>query len=67
MIFRSWPAVSWLIRYDAAISSAANTTIEYGTRSRTDSLNTAPATTPMVRTTHKPVCRVAAAPTDCTK
>ena len=27
MIFRSCPAVSWLIKYDAAINSTANTTM----------------------------------------
>src|SRR5688500_9827998 len=43
MILRSWPAVSWLIRYDAAIISTENTTMLYGTRSRTDSRKTAPA------------------------
>ena len=44
MIFRSCPAVSWLMRYEAAISRTAKTTRLYGTRSRTDSLKTLPAT-----------------------
>ena len=39
--FRSWPAVRRLIRNDAAISTTAKSTRLYGTRSRTDSLNTA--------------------------
>ena len=55
MILRSWPAVSWLIRYEAAIISTANTTMVYGTRSRTDSLKTAPATSQIVRMRHQPV------------
>ena len=49
MIFMSWPAVIWPIRNDAAISRIANTTIAYGTRSRTDSLNTATAISQIVR------------------
>ena len=44
MILRSCPAVSWLIRYEAPISRTAKTTRLYGTRSRTDSLKTLPAT-----------------------
>ena len=67
MILRSCPAVSWLIRYDAAISSTANTTMLYGTRSRTDSRNTAPATRAMARITEPAVSRGAAARTCCTK
>src|SRR5688572_11183023 len=44
MIFTSWPAVSWPMRYEEEISSTANSTRLYGTRSRTDSLKTLTAT-----------------------
>ena len=47
MILTSCPAVSWPIRYDAPISSAAKTTRLYSTRSRTDSLKTFTATWPI--------------------
>src|SRR5829696_5674882 len=44
MIFTSCPAVSWPSRYEALISSTAKNARLYGTRSRTDSLNTLTAT-----------------------
>src|SRR5688500_12176718 len=50
MIFRSSPAVSSPIRYDALISTTANATMEYSTLSRTESLNTCRATSVIART-----------------
>ena len=61
MIFMSWPAVSWLMRYDAAIISTANTTMLYGTRSRTDSRKTALAPSQICRMITHP-CRAVAIP-----
>ena len=48
MIFRSWPAVIWLIKMDAITSSTPKPTMVSGTRSRTDSRNTASATSRIV-------------------
>ena len=56
--FRSCAAVSRLIRKAAAISTTANSTRLYGTRSRTDSLNTARATARDGREVHS--CEVVA-------
>src|SRR5688572_12214105 len=49
MILRSCPAVSWPIRYDAAMRRTAKATMLYSTLSRTESLKTCRATRAMVR------------------